>query len=188
MSFGVQEDAAVLDACCGSRMFWFDKENPSVIFGDIRREEHTLCDGRKLVIDPDVLLDFTALPFEDGRFKLVVFDPPHLDNAGLTGWQGLKYGRLTGDWKEMLRRGFAECFRVLENDGVLVFKWNETRIKTAEVLRLTPCQPLLGHRVGKGHKTHWYLFLKTAAVNEAKTRSLGESKDSDSGRGEGNGK
>ncbi|MDC9607382.1 SAM-dependent methyltransferase, partial [Xenorhabdus griffiniae] len=24
--------------CCGSRMFWFDRNNPNVIFCDIRRE------------------------------------------------------------------------------------------------------------------------------------------------------
>lgn len=26
----------ILDACCGSRMFWFDKENADVEFMDIR--------------------------------------------------------------------------------------------------------------------------------------------------------
>lgn len=152
--------ARVLDPACGSRMFWFNKANPNVIFGDIRRENHILCDGRKLVIEPDVLLDFTALPFMDGRFKLVVFDPLHLDNAGPTGWQALKYGRLLKDWRDMLRMGFKECFRVLNSDGVLIFKWNETRIKTPEVLALTPHRPLFGHRTGKAFRTHWYVFMK----------------------------
>jgi hypothetical protein len=26
----------ILDACCGSKMFWFDKQNPNVEFCDIR--------------------------------------------------------------------------------------------------------------------------------------------------------
>lgn len=26
----------ILDACCGSKMFWFDKQNPHVEFCDIR--------------------------------------------------------------------------------------------------------------------------------------------------------
>lgn len=34
----------ILDACCGSRMFWFDRENPDVIFADNREVETTLCD------------------------------------------------------------------------------------------------------------------------------------------------
>lgn len=42
--------AAILDMCCGSRMFWFDKNDDRAIFSDIRKEEHTLCDGRRLII------------------------------------------------------------------------------------------------------------------------------------------
>lgn len=38
----------ILDACCGSRMFWFDKKNPLALFADIRDEEYILCDGRNL--------------------------------------------------------------------------------------------------------------------------------------------
>ena len=37
----MSEAKIILDACCGSRMFWFDKENPLVLFTDIRDEEHT---------------------------------------------------------------------------------------------------------------------------------------------------
>ena len=29
-------DKIILDACCGSRMFWFDKNNPAALFVDIR--------------------------------------------------------------------------------------------------------------------------------------------------------
>ena len=38
-------DKIILDVCCGSRMFWFDKNNPAALFVDIRNEEHILCDG-----------------------------------------------------------------------------------------------------------------------------------------------
>ena len=70
------ENKLILDACCGSRMFWFDKENPNVLFQDIRDEEHTLCDGRQLKIHPDVVGDFTKMQYEDNTFQMVVFDPP----------------------------------------------------------------------------------------------------------------
>lgn len=66
----------ILDACCGSRMFWFDKENKDVIFADIRDEEHILCDGRKMEVRPDVVHDFRKMDFENNSFKMVVFDPP----------------------------------------------------------------------------------------------------------------
>lgn len=149
----------VLDPCCGSRMFWFDRQNPDVVFGDKRTETHVLCDGRTLRIEPDMVLDFTALPFDNGTFKLVVFDPPHLHTAGPKSWMAAKYGKLTGDWREDLRKGFAECFRVLASDGVLVFKWNETQVKIREVLELTDVQPLFGNTSGKKAGTHWYVFM-----------------------------
>ena len=87
----------ILDACCGSRMFWFDRENPNVIFADNREIKTTLCDG------------------------------------------------------------FDECMRVLEPDGVLVFKWNEDQIKLNDVLKEFVKKPLLGDQRGK---TRWILFMK----------------------------
>ena len=59
----------ILDACCGSRMFWFDKKNPNVLFCDVRSEQHRLCDGRILEIKPDMEVDFREMPFKDGEFK-----------------------------------------------------------------------------------------------------------------------
>ena len=151
----------VLDPCCGSRMFWFDKDDDRAVFGDIRAESHTLCDGRALEIAPDLELDFRELPFAAETFALVVFDPPHLERAGETGWQAKKYGVLNPiTWRNDLARGFAECFRVLRPEGVLVFKWNETQIPTADVLALTPHRPLFGHTTGRKGKTHWICFMK----------------------------
>ena len=154
----------ILDPCCGSRMFWFDRSNPLTLFGDIRTEEHILCDGRALNINPDMTLDFRDMPFGDGSFRLVVFDPPHLKNAGPESWMGKKYGILRENWREDLRRGFLECFRVLVEDGVLIFKWAEIQIKTSEVLTLTDQKPLFGHRSGKAANTHWLCFMKGGAA------------------------
>jgi hypothetical protein len=79
----------VLDPCCGSRMWWFDRGHPDALFCDRRREELTVTDRshgnadgtRTLRIDPD------------GSFKLVAFDPPHLFRAGPKSWLAAKYGR-----------------------------------------------------------------------------------------------
>lgn len=150
----------ILDPCCGSRMMWFDKENQGVLFGDIRSEEHTLCDGRALKITPDINMDFRDMPFDDGKFKLIAFDPPHLRRAGKTSWIGKKYGILTDDWRDDLRKGFAECFRVLDQDGILIFKWNEIQIPVKQILALTDQIPLFGHKSGKASKTHWICFMK----------------------------
>lgn len=152
-------DKKILDPCCGSKMFWFDKDNGMTLFGDIRTESHILCDGRGLNINPDINLDFTNMPFEDNKFSLVVFDPPHLEVAGPKSWMAKKYGKLGKDWREDLRLGFSECFRVLKEEGILIFKWNEVQIKTSEILKLTDKKPLFGHISGKRSDTHWITFM-----------------------------
>ena len=155
----------ILDPCCGSRMMWFDKQDQRCLFGDCRAETHLLKDRqylRHLEIRPDVQLDFTALPFPDGQFKVVVLDPPHLVHAGKKSWLAKKYGRLTQDWNNDIRKGFAECFRVLKPGGVLIFKWNEDQIKVPQILALTPNKPLFGHPTGRHGRTHWFTFMKAA--------------------------
>ena len=72
----------------------------------------------------------------------------------------IKYGHLNGDWKDNIRKGFAECFRVLKHGGFLIFKWNETDIKVSEILKLTPVKPIFGHISGKRANTHWICFMK----------------------------
>lgn len=151
----------ILDACCGSRMFWFDKENKNVLFADIRKEEHTLCDGRSLTISPDILSDFTKMEFADSSFKLVVFDPPHMDNINPNAYMAQKYGTLRrGKWQEDIKKGFDECMRVLEPYGVLIFKWNETRVTVRRILAIIEAEPLFGHKSRKASKTHWLCFMK----------------------------
>lgn len=162
---------SVIDVCCGSRMMWFNRQDPRAIFCDQRAETITVTDNsrgnksgqRVLTIEPDFVMDFRALPFPDGAFKLVAFDPPHLVHAGPRSWLAAKYGRLGPDWRDDLRKGFAECFRVLEEGGTLIFKWNETQVKLKEVLALTPEEPLFGQVSGRAGMTHWLVFMKRAA-------------------------
>ncbi|EBN6116198.1 class I SAM-dependent methyltransferase [Salmonella enterica] len=154
-------EQTILDVCCGSRMFWFNKQDTRAVFTDIRAEEHELCDGRRLVISPDLIADFRSLPFSDSSFPVVVFDPPHLERVGQSAWMGKKYGRLNKKtWRTDLRAGFKEAFRVLWPHGVLIFKWNETQIPVSQILALTDVKPAIGQRTGKNDKTHWIIFVK----------------------------
>lgn len=57
----------ILDACCGSRMFWFDKHNPNTLFVDKRCETVTAKDRdkiRSIEVKPDIVADFTNLPLK----------------------------------------------------------------------------------------------------------------------------
>ena len=148
----------ILDACCGSRMFWFDKNHPDVVYMDNRELETVPCDGRTLNIKPDIVADFRNIPFPDNSFYLVVFDPPHLIRAGENSWLATKYGKLHPDnWQKTIRGGFRECMRVLKPNGTLIFKWNEDQIKLKEVLEAIETKPLFGNRRAK---THWLVFMK----------------------------
>ena len=147
----------ILDVCCGSKMFWFDKDRTDTVYMDNRELEDVLCDGRKLIIKPDIVADFRNIPFSDNSFKLVVFDPPHLYRVGEKSWLAKKYGQLGSNWKEDIKQGFKECFRVLEVNGILVFKWNEEQIKLKDVLATIKYKPLFGN---KRAKTHWFVFMK----------------------------
>lgn len=148
----------ILDACCGSRMFWFDKENEETIFMDNRQIDTKLCDGRRLIIKPDIIADFRNIPFENNTFYLVVFDPPHLKQAGKNSWLAKKYGTLDKQtWPQDIRQGFNECMRVLKPNGTLIFKWNEEQIKLKDILKVIEYKPLFGN---KRAKTHWLVFMK----------------------------
>ena len=147
----------ILDVCCGSRMFWFNKNHEDTIFMDNRELEDTLCDNRKLTIKPDIKADFRCIPYEDNTFYLVVFDPPHLLKVGDNSWLAKKYGKLDTNWKADIKKGFDECMRVLKPNGTLIFKWNEEQIKLSEILSILDYKPLFGNRRAK---THWLVFMK----------------------------
>lgn len=152
----------VLDVCCSVKGMWFDKQDQRALFMDKRKETHIdtyPCGTKTNIIDPDIIGDFTDMPFEDESFYHIVFDPPHIvsnSESQITK----KYGKLEGDWREMLRQGFKECFRVLKPNGTLIFKWSEVQFPVKEILKLTDHKPLYGHRSGKKMNTHWICFIK----------------------------
>lgn len=157
------DDKLILDACCGGRMFWFNKNHPNAFYIDKREEEDFQTgkgvDNRHRAIKPDKVMDFRDMDLPSNHFHLVVFDPPHL-KIGRKSYFGQIYGVLEDTWTDDLRLGFSECFRVLKNNGVLIFKWNESDIPLRRILELTPVKPLFGHRSGKSQKTHWVAFMK----------------------------
>lgn len=163
----------ILDVTCGSKTIWFDKNHPAAVYCDKRRESMTgiwkstnRLSERACIVAPDVICDFTDLPFEDNTFSLVVFDPPHLKNVGENSWTYKKYGRLDENWPKMLHDGFWECMRVLKPDGILIFKWAETQIPAAEVWKAIGEKPLFGHHSGKKSRTFWACFMKIVEQSE----------------------
>ena len=84
---------------------------------------------------PDIVMDFTKLGFSDKSFKLVVFDPPHLATLNETSILAKHYGVLNAQtWQSDLKNGFKECWRVLDDFGILVFKWCDVEIDRKSVV------------------------------------------------------
>lgn len=159
------ENKVILDACCGNKMFWFQKNQPETLYIDKRQVDPCQVgrgeNAREFSVGPDHVMDFRNLNIGSETFKLVVFDPPHFTSLGEKSYMGIKYGRLDKKtWREDLQKGFSECFRVLKNEGVLIFKWNEHDIRLSEILPLVNYRPLFGHPSGKAQKTHWVTFMK----------------------------
>lgn len=157
----------ILDATCGGRSMWFNPHHPDCVYMDNRRELNTKIwqskatgKERYITVDPDMVADFTDIPFPDNSFYLVVFDPPHLLKVGENAWLKRKYGKLPEDWPRLIHDGFWECMRVLKPNGTLVFKWNEIDITVKEIISAVGKQPLFGHKSGKQSKTHWLCFMK----------------------------
>lgn len=152
----------ILDACCGGRMWWWDKAHPLAVYMDAREAPRgSRPDRPNWHITPDVVGDFRAMPFDDDSFRLVVFDPPHIVRPNPSGRIAMQYGALpTETEQDDLRRGLAECWRVLAPGGTLVFKWAGALDR---VRAHFPTTPVIGTRSARGKKglgTRWLIFYK----------------------------
>ena len=156
------EGKFILDATCGGRTIWFNKKHPAVLYVDIRDEGPNLVPQRpNFQVKPDKIMDFRSLDLPDKSFKLVVWDPPHLASLGENSHMKMKYGALNAEtWPYDLSKGFEECWRVLEDHGILIFKWNSREFPLKKLLQLFKQEPLFGHTTGSKSKTDWMCFMK----------------------------
>jgi len=86
----------ILDVACGSRMFYFNKNNPDVLYGDIRNESFIMKNGRTLDIRPDYVGDFKHLKFDKMGKKLLSQERIEQSNyysaLVANGWRIWDYG------------------------------------------------------------------------------------------------
>lgn len=160
----VPKDKFILDACCGPKQMWINKQHPNTLYIDIRREKKGFSKHEpNMSVEPDFIMDFRKMDFPDNSFKLVVCDPPHMKTLGETSMFRQKYGCLNAEtWPIDLKMAFKEMWRVLQDYGVLILKWNNTEIPFKKVIKLFPDEPLFQNiSVSRGKcKTAWFCFMK----------------------------
>ena len=156
------KDKFILDPCCGPKYMWVNKKHPNVLYGDIRQKKKGFTQYRKnLCVAPDMVLDFRDMPFKNGCFKLVVFDPPHLFKGKTELNLHKAFGSLSKTtWRRDIKQGFDECWRVLELFGVLIFKWSDYAISFKEIIKTLGKEPLFYNKFGNTTKSFWACFMK----------------------------
>ena len=163
----------ILDATCGFKGIWYQKNHPFVTFMDCRKgifdgktDKQTFKNRRVVKINPDVVSEWKDAPFPDDYFDMIVFDPPHLitknRNAKLSQLQK-QYGVMYEDtWKHIMKEGIDNLFKKLKPEGIFILKWCENNKRIDEVIRLFPYRPLFGSNTkSKGYTAnYWIVFLK----------------------------
>ena len=165
----------ILDACCGPKYMWFNKNHPNALFMDIR-EETFLNRKETVIISPNYIGDFRDVNFPDKSFKLIVWDPPHLKMKKMTGNFAKTFGNLHPDtWQDDLRNGFNNLWRMLDDFGVLIFKFSDFSFSFKDILKLFPIEPLFGNTASKSKNsvTKWFCFMK---IPIAETETQAQSK------------
>jgi hypothetical protein len=109
----------ILDATVNGGRFWRNSCRP--VFGlDVERQHR-----------PDIVGDNTAMPFRNGAFDVIVYDPPHIPNQGRDKQKdfNLRFGLGARSAKEhgysfshTFPAFLSEAQRVLKDEGILLCK------------------------------------------------------------------
>jgi len=122
----------ILDACCGSLKIYNGLVNSLMDSGEFitvdkrkgdfsYKSENNFCKN-EVIVKPIVLADMRFLPFKEGAFSAIVFDPPHL-KCGATSNMFMYYGSWSmEDAVRHLRFVDSEFSRVLSKNGFLFLK------------------------------------------------------------------
>ena len=120
LAFYASPGARILDATANRRKMWKGVEHAG-------ERVHLDIDPE---VEPDVVGNYKAMPFEDASFDLIVFDPPHLPAAAASPRSSEQYKRdyglahsaradnISSEFPPFLR----EAARVLRPDGLIFAK------------------------------------------------------------------
>jgi hypothetical protein len=174
----------ILDAGCGNRIMWEQKNNPDIIFIDIEKE---------LQRKPNIFASNIALPFTNEMFDSVFFDPPFKWNCDdhqffsfpnreklhkmypdirpdtcPPSYYGIDRYKTRSELVNYIYRAEKELYRILKPDGMLWVRW-------CEMVNMTHHQVLaifqnwricLTHEIGSSKRvtgetnSYWFMLMK----------------------------
>jgi len=181
----IKPDAKILDATAGNRMIWKKKESPHILWIDIESE---------LEVKPDMIMDCTKTIFEDKRFHTVFFDPPHsfggklgIDRgcvrnylerekahelSGGLYYYGLDKYKTASQLLSFIHKSLLEFYRILNDDGILWFKWCDLVIPLDKILSFfRDWQEMMRLYIKNPRQTlglaqtYWILFMKKPRIH-----------------------
>jgi len=169
----------ILDATAGNRTMWEKKNVDNIVYIDIEK---------KLDVRPTIWASNEQTPFPDKTFDVIFYDPPHNWGAskyyfafasarerkefypkasGVPTYYGWDKFKTRPKLIKHMYNAQKEFQRILKDDGILWFKWNEMRMLLNRVLtifhdwhelmRLYINDPT--HTAGE-HQTYWICMCK----------------------------
>ena len=154
----------ILDATCGEKGIWLQKNHPLVTFMDKRKGKYYYaskdCTKVRYNVEPNIVCEWKDAPFPDNHFDMIVFDPPHIVRKETTKSSMItEYGSLQPDtWNIEIKEGVKKLFDILKPEGIFIFKWSDNGgLKINNVLKLFPYKPLFG---STKDGNWWLVFLK----------------------------
>ena len=174
----------ILDAGCGNRAMWEEKQVDNIIYLDVEKE---------LQRKPTIFASNTHLPFRDREFDTVFFDPPFKWNCddhqffsfpnrkklwekypnirpdtSPPSYYGIERYKTRSELVSYIYRAEKELHRILKPDGCLWLRWcNMVAMEEKHVLNIfANWTPMLTHEIGNSKRvtgetsSYWFLLMK----------------------------
>uniref|UniRef100_A0A6H1ZMT4 Putative methyltransferase n=1 Tax=viral metagenome TaxID=1070528 RepID=A0A6H1ZMT4_9ZZZZ len=174
----------ILDATAGNRTMWNWKNSPDIIYLDVEK---------RLQRKPTIIASNGHLPFKAKSISSIFFDPPHAWNIkghyhsypaqckeyfnkwhdkAVPRYYGWDRYKTKGGLIAMIHYAQREFYRVLKDDGLLWFKWNDMKTSIRKIIPIFNLWIVMlflyvndPTHTGSTHQTYWICMTKEKGMD-----------------------